>query len=491
MLNKNNSQFKESYKANLPEKVLQFGTGVLLRGLCDDIINQANKNGIFEGSIIVVKSTGSDVAEFVEQDNLYTIFESGLKNGKQTESFTVNEAISRVLAAQKEWNKIEETAENPALQIVISNATEAGLVYVPEKLQEGTCPESFPGKLTLWLYKRFKTTQTETVIIPTELIVDNGKLLKDFVVKLAEENAFEAPFFKWLNTKVHFCSSLVDRIVPGKPPKEELETLWEKLGYKDNLLIKVEPYTLWAIEGKGIEHILSFIKPFPEKVILAPNIEKYRELKLRLLNAPHTLMSGVGVMLGFKLVKDAMADDFFLKYIYNMMLTELSPAIGLNSLDDKVKQRYIMEVLDRFKNNSIDHKWQSICVNYTLKMKSRVIPLLINYYKKQGSVPHYMVRCFAVFLFYMKAVEKTESGYFGVLDGQNYLINCEQAPYFYDLWKSKNSVEELVITCFENENLWGSNLNNLPCFSENVTSHLSNIRLVGVQDSLFSLNVFA
>ena len=35
----------------LPEKVLQFGTGVLLRGLPDYFIDKANREGIFSGSV--------------------------------------------------------------------------------------------------------------------------------------------------------------------------------------------------------------------------------------------------------------------------------------------------------------------------------------------------------------------------------------------------------------------------------------------------------
>lgn len=44
---------------SLPEKVLQFGTGVLLRGLPDYFIDKANRQGIFNGRIVVVKSTDS------------------------------------------------------------------------------------------------------------------------------------------------------------------------------------------------------------------------------------------------------------------------------------------------------------------------------------------------------------------------------------------------------------------------------------------------
>src|ERR1700749_352718 len=80
---------------SLPEKVIQFGTGVLLRGLPDYFIDKANQKGIFNGRILVVKSTlrgGSD--EFAKQDNLYTLCVKGIENGVSIEENTINASIS-------------------------------------------------------------------------------------------------------------------------------------------------------------------------------------------------------------------------------------------------------------------------------------------------------------------------------------------------------------------------------------------------------------
>src|SRR4026209_30289 len=67
----------------LPERVLQFGTGVLLRGLPGYFIDKANREGVFNGRIVVVKSTGSGtVQDFKEQDGLYTICVRGMQGGE-------------------------------------------------------------------------------------------------------------------------------------------------------------------------------------------------------------------------------------------------------------------------------------------------------------------------------------------------------------------------------------------------------------------------
>src|SRR5580765_3509999 len=92
---------------SLPEKVLQFGTGVLLRGLPDYFIDKANKQGVFNGRIVVVKSTakgGTDA--FETQDALFTHHIRGVDKGVKKEETIINASISRVLAANESWTEI-------------------------------------------------------------------------------------------------------------------------------------------------------------------------------------------------------------------------------------------------------------------------------------------------------------------------------------------------------------------------------------------------
>lgn len=486
MLNKSNNNFRTTLEL-LPEKVLQFGTGVLLRGLCDYFIDKANKNGVFNGSIVMVKTTGPDVSEFQAQDNLYTIAVRGLENGEILEENVVIESISRVLSSHTHWEEILKTAENEEIKIVISNTTEVGLQYTEERV-EGDCPDSFPAKLTAWLLRRFQTNKAEVVVIPTELIVNNGGILKDLVLKHTEANNLGADFKTWLLSKVRFCSSLVDRIVPGKPNKEELEKFNTELGYVDHLLIKAEVYRLWAIEGENLEEILSFVET-DKGVKLEKNIEKYRELKLRLLNAPHTLLCGMAFLSGFNLVKDALNDILMEKYITILMLTELGPAIPL-SLDLKTTQRYGREVMDRFRNPYLDHQWLSISLQYTMKMKMRAIPLLLNYYKIFDTVPQYFARCFAAYILFMKVKTEENGKFYGEYEGVKYPINCDSAPYFKEVWNS-NNFNEITNNILSNIELWDTDLSLLPGFASNVENHLSNMVHIGVKEVASALNVYA
>src|SRR4051812_10765485 len=89
------------------EKILQFGTGVLLRGLPDYFIDKANKQGIFNGRVVVVKSTSQAGADaFEKQDGLYTLCIRGYDNGNIVNEYIINSSISRVLAANDSWAEI-------------------------------------------------------------------------------------------------------------------------------------------------------------------------------------------------------------------------------------------------------------------------------------------------------------------------------------------------------------------------------------------------
>jgi len=477
------------YSVNRPEKVLQFGTGVLLRALCDYYIHKGNQQEDFNGSIVVVKSTLGSIENFKEQDNLYTVCVRGIDRGVFSEKNEIISAISRVISAKDNWKSILATAESDDMEIVISNTTEVGLNYQVEKINTEVSPDSFPAKLTTWLYVRYQANKKGMIIIPTELLVDNGKILKDAVLQTAEISELETGFIDWLNNENSFCSSLVDRIVPGKPAANKKKEIEEKLGYQDDLMTMAETYSLWAIEGDtNVREKLGFVDT-SNQVKVEKDIQKYRELKLRLLNGSHTLMCGLSYLAGFEHVKDVMNDELMEKYITILMLTELAPAIPYE-VDAKIAQRYGREVMDRFRNPSLDHKWLSITLQYTMKMRMRCIPTLINYYEIFDTVPQYFARGFAAYLLFMKTTKVEDGKFYGESNGEQYLINCDSAEYFHEVWQA-NDTTNVVKIILSNEELWGINLAHLPEFSRNVETHLSNMQMIGVREVASALNVYA
>jgi tagaturonate reductase len=464
-----------------PEKVLQFGTGVLLRGLVDYFIDKANKLGIFRGRVVVVKSTHSGgIDSFAKQDNLYTLCIRGIESGQTKEENLLNGSISRVLSANDSWRTILDCAANPNLQIIVSNTTEVGLIFEEDDIRASP-PRSFPGKLLAFLYERFRIFSADPekgfVIIPTELIPDNGTLLKSILLKLAHGEGLEPAFLAWLEEANDFCSSLVDRIVPGQLPSNDLARTTKNLGYEDDLMIMAEIYRLWAIETsrEKTKTILSFASADPG-VIIEKDIHIFRELKLRILNGSHTLSCGLGVLCGFEIVRQAMADTSFFEFENRLIKEEIIPVIVDNGLNKEMALEFANKVLDRFSNPYLEHKWLSITMQYSSKMKTRDLPLLLKYLERFGQIPKLMSLGWAVHILFMKCTLGSDQKYYGEYQGIRYPVNDNQAISYSAIWTNPENVVSRVLGDVK---LWGSDLTQLPGFSESVSKNLKLLEIHG------------
>lgn len=481
----------------LPERVLQFGTGVLLRGLPDYLIDKANRQGIFNGRIVVVKSTGGgDIEAFHRQDNLYTLCIRGVDNQQLVEQNIVCSAISRVLSAAQQWDDIVQVAISPDLQIVISNTTEIGIQLVPEDIRLAP-PQSFPGKLLAVLYARYQAFNGDPtrglVIVPTELLPDNGSRLEAILLELAHLNDLDPAFIDWLETANTCCNSLVDRIVPGRPEPALYQELTSQLGYQDDLLTMSEVYRLWAIEvpaGADIDRIkgvLSFCQA-DENVVIQANIDRFRELKLRLLNGTHTLSCGLAFLSGFDTVSEAMANDRMAAFISGLMVAELIPGLP-NNIDEKAAQRFGFQVLDRFRNPFIEHRWLAITLQYSMKMQLRNVPTMVRYYQERStnSQPvssRYIALGFAAYLLFMRATTRQDDGWYGERNGELYRIQDPQADWFAQLWAQNLSTPELTQTVLQHTDLWGQDLTLLPGFADAVSGYLTQLLETGALATL-------
>ncbi|GAB3562203.1 tagaturonate reductase [Spirosoma luteolum] len=481
-----------------PERVLQFGTGVLLRGLPDYLIQQANDAGAFQGSIVIVKSTSGQTDEFDTQDNLYTVAVRGVQQGQTVATNQVVSAVSRVLAAPTQWDEILTLARNPNLQIIISNTTEVGLDYVEESIFQRP-PKSFPGKLTAFLYERFRSVggakAKGMIVIPTELVTDNGLKLREAVEKLTVYNELGKLFIKWLKFHVRFCNSLVDRIVT-RPTDETKQALETELGYTDDLLTFTEPYHLWAIEGDDrVRQMLPFAN-VPE-IIIDEDINFFKERKLRVLNGSHTLTMPLGYLLGLETVADEMNHPQMSRFIEQLVHQEIVPTVphyGTPGMDQAAIQSFANDVLDRFRNPYLDHLLLNISMQESAKMQARNVATIQRYYAQFDKVPTLTALGFAAYLLFMRATHE-ENGQFmgeitvpggGVL---SYPIRDDKAGYFYGDWKtvknnSLDTVQTFVKSVLSDVSLWQTDLSALPGFADAIATDLHQMLTDGVEATL-------
>jgi len=445
------------HQFTLPEKVLQFGTGVLLRALPDFYIDDANRRGQFQGRVVVVKTTQQgSLAPYHQQGCLYTICMRGKVGDQLVNQTYVNAAISRVLSAQEDWESIKEFARSSTLQVMISNTTEVGIVYEPDKIFEGM-PTSFPGKLLSLLYERYVHFKGDVekglIILPAELIEYNGDKLRAILKQLIEFNNLEDAFQNWFDAANVFCNTLVDRIVPGKLSGDDLVEQEAANGYTDELMISCEPFGLWVIESND-ERVKQAVSFADEKLgcKVVPSIHKYKELKLRMLNATHTFSCALSILAGIDMVKESISDQDLSNYIKDLLLREIKDAILGDEILEEEALSFGNSVLDRFANPFLEHRWESISAQYALKMKGRCVPLITAYWNKFNQLPNLMLMGLSAFL----------------------------------IWEKKEPNQ--LTTILSDEQSWGTNLDLIPGLKDQVHALMLSIQNNGVRKTINNLN---
>jgi tagaturonate reductase len=252
----------------------------------------------------------------------------------------------------------------------------------------------------------------------------------------------------------------------------------DEIGYADELMLITEVYRLWAIEGdEETAKVLSFAQA-DKGVVITPDINLFRELKLRLLNATHTLSCGVAFLSGIATVKEAMDDRHMEDFITKLMQKEIASAIPIDATEEQTVE-FAANCLDRFRNPFIEHQWISITVQYTSKMKMRVVPVLLKHYSLQSSVPENIATGFAAFIYFMKAVKVDAGKYFGSIGDNYYLINDAHAGFFYEKWQSTQPAL-MAASVLSDTALWGYDLAALPGFADAVQEKINEIDEMGM-----------
>lgn len=378
-----------------PEKVIQFGEGNFMRAFVDWQLQEMNKQGLFNGSAVVVQPIAQSLGNlFVEQDNLYTVILEGLLNGETINTSEIITTVNRVLNPYTQWEQYLALAEDEQLEFIVSNTTEAGIAFDETDLITATPPNSFPAKLTALLYKRFELKKPGFTVIPCELIDRNGEKLLAIIKQYADLWQLDGSFKTWLDQENTFCCSLVDRIVPGYP-RDRADELNEKHGYIDNLMVKAEPFLLWVIEGpQSLKESLPLAKA-GLNVIITDNMTPYRERKVHLLNGPHTAMVPLAQLAGLETVEEVMLDPDFSVFVDDLFTRELIPMLDLPQAE---LAAYAQQIKERFKNPFVRHELSAIALNSVSKYTARLLPVLLRYIDQKGQVAPYMTAALAALM---------------------------------------------------------------------------------------------
>ncbi len=478
-------------KTRLPEKVLQFGEGNFLRGFVDWMINKLNKEGKFGGSVVVIQPIEKGLIDTLNgQDGLYTLIMRGIENGELKSQQEIINAISRGINPYTDYDAYIQCAHNPDLRVIISNTTEAGIAYVDGETLDAKPQKSFPGKITAFLYERYRYFDGDNtkgfIIIPCELIDKNADRLKEIVLQYANEWQCGEGFVEWVLKANVFANSLVDRIVTGYP-RDEIEALTSELGYKDDLVDTCELFHLWGIEAdeKVAEEL-----PFGDvglNVTWTQDLVPYKTRKVRVLNGAHTMTVLAAYLYGKDTVKECMDDDTLIAYVKRGILEEVIPTLDLpkDMLVD-----YADAVFERFSNPFIKHYLLSISLNSMSKFKTRVLPSLLQYVERFGDVPKVLSFSMAAMLAFYQGDRIEGDALIGKRGKEEYRIvdDMDNLEMMKTLWMSydgtRQAIEKLTADVLSRVDMWEEDLTQVPQLCAKVSEYLFAIKTDGIEAAI-------
>jgi len=460
---------------------MQFGGGNFLRAFVDWMVQVLNEETDFNGGIVVVKPTArGDYKALKSQDGLFTVVLDGIKKGELIAEKKVVDCVQEIVNPYAEWQNYLELAENPDIRFIVSNTTEAGIKFNAEDKLDDNPPKEFPGKLTRWLHHRFKHFKGDSakgcILLPCELIVDNGLALKETILKYTDHWELEGKFKSWIQDSNHFCSTLVDRIVSGYP-SERASEIFAEIGFEDDLVVAGEYYHSWVIQGN---EIVSEELPFNKtdlNVEFVDDLAPYREMKVRILNGAHTSMVPVGYLSGIRFVKEAMDDNEVSSFVESLLEDEAAKTLNFS---ESVKQKFIADVLDRFRNPLLKHQLISISLNSTSKFVARLLPTLKDYKGLSGLLPKRIVFGLSALIRFYK----------GEFDGEPIELKDDKTVIeFFGSTYAKVDAEDIsLLEAIElilgNVNIWSEDLSRIEGLDDMVFKNIQNIESKGIKESL-------
>lgn len=429
------------------KKVLQYGEGNFLRSFVDLYFETLNREG-GEWAVEIVKPIPfGSLDAFARQENRYHVILRGVKDGNAAETVYPVSVVKQAISPFDDFPAYAALAADPALAVIVSNTTEAGICCHEGDSFDGFAEITYPAKLTKFLYARFRAGLPGVYLLPVELIENNADELFRCVEKYIDLWQLPEAFREWNRTENFYCNTLVDRIVSGFPRDEALrERLWKLVGERDDLLSVAEPFGLWVIENKGKIADLLPAGHHNIDIILTDDIAYYKKRKVRVLNGSHTNLVAAGLLSGAETVYDCMTNETLYRF-FRASLEEIVPFV---SSDRSMTERFAADVEERFRNPYLNHQLTSIALNSISKWRARVLPTFRDFFAANGRIPEHLTVGFSclMHLYRTKYAELKD--------------DAEVLSFFASVKPLKDFLSDRTV--------WGEDLTAYPQFLETVTA---------------------
>lgn len=465
----------------LPIKFLQFGQGNFMRGFFDWQVDLLNERTGLNAGVVVVRPRGGSGSPLLDvQDGLFTTVVRGLdESGAPVSEYRTIACVQREINPATMYGDYLALAQLPELRFIVSNTTEAGIATNDSDAFGDAPPSSFPAKLARLLFDRYTyfngSADKGVVLLPCELIEQNGPALKAAVLHFARLWQLDAGFAAWIDSACVFCSTLVDRIVTGFPDGEA-DTIAADLGYTDQFLVAAEYYYLFVIEGPAWLADELKLAGANLNIRLVDDITPYKKRKVGILNGGHTALVPVALLAGLETVGQAVNDEQVGAFLADTLAQEIIPALPLPQ--DELQQ-FARDVLLRFRNPYIQHRLASIALNSWSKFAARIAPQLLRYVEVQGQLPQRLVLALA-------ATMRLYRGDVIALADDAATLDWFKSAWA-DVDSGKQSVAQLAQGWLANEKVWGRDLNAVPGLAQAVTNALARIDAQGMRGALQAL----
>lgn len=454
---------KREQPSAAPIRFLQFGGGNFLRAFANWMIDELNQQTDFQGDVAVVKPTlNGNYKALREQDGLFQVWTRGYENGEIVEQVQVIRCVQQIIHPYQEWAVFLNSAIQKDIRFIISNTTEAGIRFRAEPFQMDEAAEEFPAKLTQWFYHRFQyfdgALDKGCIVLPCELIEQNGDELRNCVAQYAEHWKLPTAFQVWLDKASIFCNTLVDRIVTGYPETTDSD----RLHPNDKLLVEAEPYHFWAIEAnEQVQQELPFAQT-NLNIVFTNDLTAYRTQKVRILNGAHTAMVPIGYLANLKTVQEAIESRAIGQLLQNLVYQEIIPTLAYPKQE---LEAYAQNVWDRFRNPFLNHQLIDISLNAIPKFKARLLPSLEAYVTQFGTAPEVISQALAAYIYFYRGRKGEEKI---PLKASNEVIQ-----FFQEVWNEHaQNLSPLVENVLAKKDFWGKDLNELADLNTKVLRYL-------------------
>lgn len=325
-----------------------------------------------------------------KQDYLYTLIVQHPNGDVKTE---VIGAMNDFILAVDTPELVIEKMANPDTKIVSLTITEGGYNFNPnngefnfenpdiqQELQNPDKPKTIFGYLTAALKKRKAAGLPPFTVLSCDNIQHNGDMAAKMLLAFAQKQDTELA--EWIKENVSFPNTMVDRITPVTT-SAEINYLKDTFNLEDEWPVVCEPFIQWVVEDNFANG-----RPPLEKVGVqfVPDVSPYETMKIRLLNAGHSVLGITGAIHGHATINVCMEDATFAKFMRKYMDLEVTPVLG--TIEGMDLEQYKDSLEERFANPNIKDSVGRICSESSAKLPKFLVPTLQENLASGGSIDY-------------------------------------------------------------------------------------------------------